>query len=99
MSIELEEQTQTETKVQEAKYYNLIFHNDETTHFDFVMFLLIDILGKSDEEAYDLTFKIHKSEAAPVHRDVLPELEALQTKITAIVLEEGFEFKTSIEED
>lgn len=99
MSVELESDVLEEIQTENVKYYNLVFHNDETTHFDFVMFLLVNVIEMNEEKAYATTLKIHNSDSAPVFQSIKIDVLAKQKEIMNLVLEEGFNFKTSIEED
>lgn len=98
MSIDTDEQIDVSFETEKAKKYNLVFHNDEVTPFDFVIFLLVEVIGKDEETAYHLTMSIHNSDAAAVEQGLKPEMLDLQGKIKEIVEEEGMTFKTSIEE-
>lgn len=48
-------------KVDKPKNYNVLFYNDDKTTIDFVEYVLCEIFDKSEEEAYELTMKIHNS--------------------------------------
>jgi ATP-dependent Clp protease adaptor protein ClpS len=41
--------------------YGVIFHNDDYTPFDFVMSILIEVCGLSEEAAFAVTKKVHES--------------------------------------
>lgn len=44
-----------------GKQYAVILHNDDKTPFQFVIYALIEIFGKTVEEASNLALKIHNS--------------------------------------
>ena len=41
--------------------YGVIFHNDDFTPFDFVLSILMEICGLSEEAAFAVTKKVHES--------------------------------------
>lgn len=46
-------------KVQEPKLYKVLLHNDDTTTFDFVILVLVQIFHRSIEDAIEITKAIH----------------------------------------
>ncbi len=48
-----------ESKIKEPPMYGVFFHNDDVTTMDFVVYVLIKIFNKSDEEANILMRKVH----------------------------------------
>lgn len=97
MSTEFKEETKTDIDTAEVEYYDLVFYNDETTPFNFVMIMLTDIVNKSLSEAEEITLKIHESKAAAVHTSTQSIVDEMNRKIQAIVKEEGLSFKTAVE--
>lgn len=59
-------QTDTITNFDEPKRYYVIMHNDDTTPFDFVIELLVEIFRHDEQTAADLANKIHLEERAIV---------------------------------
>ena len=51
----------TETQVVISPTYQVIFHNDDYTTFDFVIKALMDIFHKSRETAEEITLTIHNN--------------------------------------
>lgn len=102
MSTQIDEVIKEKEKIkiekEEVELYNLIFHNDDTTPFDFVIFLLTNIIGKPQLEAEMITLRIHNSDAAIVNQDVYPVILDMYENIKSIVREEGLDFKVSMEE-
>lgn len=45
----------------EEKLYKVVFHNDNTTPIEFVVYILIEIFGKSKEDAIAITTEVHTS--------------------------------------
>jgi len=54
-------QNQTVTKTATISLWNLILLNDDFTPIDFVMQVLIELCGKTDQEAYAITMDIHNT--------------------------------------
>jgi ATP-dependent Clp protease adaptor protein ClpS len=52
--------TNTKTDFTLPKMYKVILLNDDITTFEFVIFLLKEVFGKSEEEAINLTLKIDR---------------------------------------
>jgi ATP-dependent Clp protease adaptor protein ClpS len=50
----------THTKLRPPSLYDVIFFNDNKTHYEFVVLILMHIFGKTLEESTDLTSKIHE---------------------------------------
>ena len=48
-------------KIKKPGLWNVILHNDDTTHFEFVIFLLVHVFAKSAMEAVAITKQIHNS--------------------------------------
>jgi ATP-dependent Clp protease adaptor protein ClpS len=53
-------------KLQPPPRYNVVFHNDDTTPFVFVLEVLMAVFGKSREEAVQLTNLVHVTGRAVV---------------------------------
>lgn len=71
------EVTKEEIKFKEPKMYVAVMYNDDTTHFGFVISVLMEIFKKSEEEAISLTNKIHTSKHAVVAKSTKEYLETL----------------------
>jgi len=53
-----ENETVVATKLRPPSLYDVIFFDDNKTHYEFVVLLLMHIFGKSYDDATDLTNKI-----------------------------------------
>lgn len=61
MSLIIEKKNQKKIlQIKKPPLYNVIFHNDDVTTFDFVVLILIEIFNKNHEEATLLTIEIHE---------------------------------------
>ena len=56
----------TKFKLKEPPKYNVIMHNDDVTTMDFVVYVLVRIFRKSEDEAETLMLKIHNEGSAIV---------------------------------
>lgn len=51
--------TRTEDKVKKPSKWNVVIFNDDFTPFDFVIFVLMHIYNKPQDEAEAITFQVH----------------------------------------
>jgi ATP-dependent Clp protease adaptor protein ClpS len=49
----------TKTKLKPPSLYDVVFFNDNKTHYEFVVLILMHIFGKSYDDATELTTRIH----------------------------------------
>ena len=49
----------TKTKLSPPSLYDVIFFNDNKTHYEFVVLVLMHIFGKTFDDATELTTRIH----------------------------------------
>lgn len=77
----IEKKTNTKRKFKKPDMYKVIFLNDNVTHFDFVMSVLINIFGKSREEAFYITKTVHEegSGIAGIYYKEIAEQKKLET--------------------
>jgi len=97
--IDVEERVEEELDLTEPKLWRVIFHNDDKTSMEFVIFLLIQIFHKSVEEATAIMLDVHTKGAASV--GVYPH-EIAESKMNLCInsaRENGFPFVVSIEEE
>ena len=48
-----------DSKPKRPGLWNIIFHNDDVTEFDFVAHVLVEVFHKSPIEAFGITFEVH----------------------------------------
>ena len=64
-------------KVQEPKLYKVLLHNDDSTTFDFVIMVLVQIFHRTVEDAVEITKAIHVQgqgiAGAPYTREIAEE--------------------------
>lgn len=87
----------TQTQLTTAKPWVVIFHNDNVTTFDCVIEILMFIIGKSRDEAYQTTLQIHKKGLAVVAQTTQSIAETLKRDAEAYALSQNCPLKVSIE--
>ena len=93
------EKPKTQTQAKEAKPWVIIFHNDDKTTFDCVIEILMFIYGKSQNEAYHLTLKIHEDGFAVVARETQSIAETLKQEAISYARKKNCPLKVTIERD
>lgn len=66
MTVDFEEAVQEEVEIKQPNLWRVIFHNDNTTTMDFVIFLLLKVFYKKDQEAIKITLTVHEKGKAIV---------------------------------
>lgn len=83
-----------EIKKATPKKYRAIIHNDETTTFDFVISVLVEIYKKPIDEAIKLTLLTHETGSAVVMVGLRGYLEALSDRAMTVAHNSGFKHFT-----
>ena len=99
MTTDVIERVEEEIHIKEPKLWHVIFHNDDKTTMEFVIFLLTQVFHKTLEEATDIMLTIHEKDAASAG---LFSHERAETKMNVCVntaRESGFPLKVTIEEE
>jgi ATP-dependent Clp protease adaptor protein ClpS len=88
----------TKVKLKEPKRYKVVMYNDDFTPMEFVVYILINIFKKSEEEAVQIMMSVHKGGKAVVG---IYSYDIAKTKTdTAISIsrQEGYPFRIKVEE-
>ena len=96
---EVEEQTREEVEIKEPNLWRVIFHNDDKTTMEFVMFLLIQVFHKTMDEATQITMQVHNKQAATVGVYTHEVAENKMNISINTARQEGFPLNVSIEEE
>lgn len=96
---EVEEQTREEIEIKEPNLWRVIFHNDDKTTMEFVIFLLLQVFHKSMEEATEITLTVHNKNAAIVGVYDHGTAENKMNICINTARQEGFPLNVSIEEE
>lgn len=81
----------------EPPKYDVIFHNDDFTPMEFVVFLLENIFFKSNDEANRLMLKVHQSDKAAVGTYTYDIAVSKKEKAVAISRENSFPLRITVE--
>ena len=85
-------------KIKEPKRYKVVMYNDDFTSMEFVVFVLVNIFKKPNEEAINIMMTVHKSGKAIVGIYSYDIAMSRVEKTTALARQEGYPFKLKIEE-
>jgi len=77
-------------KVVSPKKYKAIIHNDDTTSFDFVIFILTEIYHKPADEAIALTMQTHTQGQSIVKYGLKNYLESLSDRAMQLAKQYGY---------
>lgn len=81
----------------EPPKYDVIFHNDDFTPMEFVVFLLENIFFKSNAEAIALMLKVHHSDKATVGIYSYDIAVSKKEKAVALSRENSFPLRITVE--
>ena len=84
-------------KVEKPRMFKVLLHNDDYTPMEFVIFLLMDVFHKNQDEATQLTFTVHvkgKAVCGIYPRDVA---ESKVNKVMNIAKEHGHPLLSTVE--
>lgn len=96
---EIEEQLSEEQELKIPNLWRVIFHNDDKTTMDFVIFLLVQVFHKTPQEAVELTMKVHIDGAAVVGVYTHEIAESKMNICINTARKEGHPLNVSIEEE
>lgn len=97
MTTETKERTDTKTQIQEPPEYNVLYHNDDLTTFDFVANSLVKHFKYSYSEAEDKTIEVDEQKVAVVATLAYELAEQKAVEVTLEARTEGFPFQVTIE--
>jgi len=96
---EIEELTREEVELKEPKLWRVIFHNDDKTTMEFVIFLLLQVFHKAMDEATEIMLEVHNKNAAIVGVYTHEVAENKMNISVNTARQEGFPLNVSIEEE
>lgn len=99
MTTEVQERVEEELETKLPNLWRVIFHNDDKTSMEFVIFLLIKVFYRSDQEAVDIMLAVHEKGQgiAGVYTHEIAENKMNICLRTA--KEQGFPLAVTIEEE
>lgn len=98
MSVNTSVIEKTKIKIKEPKKYKVVMYNDDFTSMEFVVYVLVNIFNKSNEDAVKIMLDVHKSGKAIVG---IYSYDIAKTKVEstiALAREEGYPFRLKVEE-
>ena len=88
----------TKTRIKEPKRYKVVMYNDDFTPMDFVVYILVNIFRKKQEDAVNIMMTVHKSGSAVVGIYSYDIAKTRVMKADALAKEEKYPFKIKIQE-
>ena len=85
------------TGLEEPRQYNVIFHNDDITPMDFVVNMIRTIFRKTDKDAENLMWKVHKEGQAVVGTYTLDIAASKANKVMRLARGENFPLNVTVE--
>ncbi|MBS49797.1 MAG: ATP-dependent Clp protease adaptor ClpS [Sphingobium sp.] len=77
----------------------VVMHNDEVTHMDYVIFILVNVFGYSQEKAINFMFTVHNGERGVVGSYPYEIAETKVNEVDSANKLNGAKLKVSIEEE
>lgn len=89
-------QTQTKTRADEPRMYNVVFYNDDVTTMEFVVYVLRRVFFCSVEMATQLMLDVHHKGSAVVGTYSYDIALSKSSKATQMASDEGFPLRVSV---
>ena len=85
------------TNLKEPRRYKVIIYNDDFTTMEFVVFILVQVFLKSEEEAKTLMLQVHHSNKAVVGIYSYDIAVSKAAKAQRMAREQGFPLRLTVE--
>lgn len=95
--MEFQPQTETENKLEYPSNWNVIFWNDDVTPMGFVAYILKEIFGYNETNAFQLMMKIHEKGSAIAGSYLKSVAESKTTMASGAAEKMGFPLKITME--
>jgi ATP-dependent Clp protease adaptor protein ClpS len=89
--------SKTRTQLREPGLYDVVFYNDQKTHYDFVVLILMHLFGKEYNEAVDLTNLIHERGKSAVATYAYEIAATKRDEVTSTARANGHPLRVEIE--
>ena len=89
--------TQEKTKIEEPSKYDVLFLNDEVTTFEFVVKVLMQIFGKTTDQAVEITKQIHEQGKGIVGTYLHEIAEQKGIETTVLARDEGYPLQVKVQ--
>ena len=88
----------SKVKIKEPKKYKVVMYNDDFTSMEFVVFVLVNVFHKENNDAVNIMMTVHKSGKAVVGIYSYDIAKSKVQKTIALARKEGFPFKLEVEQ-
>lgn len=99
MTADVQERVEEELEITMPKMWHVMFHNDDKTTMEFVIFLLLQIFHKSIDEATKIMLAIHTENAASAGLFTHEVAESKMNICVNTARENGWPLQVTIEEE
>jgi ATP-dependent Clp protease adaptor protein ClpS len=91
--------TKSKEKLEKPPLYKVLLHNDDYTTMEFVVFVLISVFNKSEEDAFVIMLKVHNEGIgiAGVYPYEIAETKA--EKVMALARQNEYPLLCTVEEE
>jgi|TARA_R110000868_G_scaffold180962_1_gene421678 ATP-dependent Clp protease adaptor protein ClpS len=89
--------TQEKIKIEEPSKYDVLFLNDEVTTFEFVVKVLMQIFGKTTDQAIEITKQIHEKGKGVVGTYLHEIAEQKGIETTVLARDEGYPLQVKVQ--
>lgn len=86
------------TSLRKPSKYKVIMYNDDFTTMDFVIYILVKIFNKDNDEAFNLMMTVHKGGKAVVGIYSYDIAKSKVEKSLSLAESEGYPFRIKVEE-
>jgi ATP-dependent Clp protease adaptor protein ClpS len=93
------EKTESKTKLERPPLYKVFLHNDDFTTMDFVVFILLTVFNRSEDDAIRLMLNVHR-QGIGLAGVYTYEVAAMKVeKVTSLAQANEFPLLCTMEED
>ena len=89
--------TKEKIKIEEPSKYDVLFLNDEVTTFEFVVKVLMQIFGKTTDQAIEITKQIHEKGKGVVGTYLHEIAEQKGIETTVLARDEGYPLQVKVQ--
>ena len=89
--------TQEKIKIEEPSKYDVLFLNNEVTTFEFVVKVLMQIFGKTTDQAIEITKQIHEKGKGVVGTYLHEIAEQKGIETTVLARDEGYPLQVKVQ--
>lgn len=85
-------------RIKKPSKFKVIMYNDDFTSMDFVIYILVKIFNKDNDEAFNLMMNVHKGGSAIVGVYSYDIAKTKVEKSLSLAKDEGYPFRIKVEE-